>query len=968
MESIFCPDSRAHVTSWVGAGVGKGAKCPSCVVVQITAPGPIPPPACVYCEEKKNVFGITVCRNCSQMPPDVIANLTKGTPKPPLKTFRTMLNGLGEFFYEHICTAIDYRPAASEAEAVAAPQDDSRVQKLEILLEQRGKEVEHLTQENQQLREQLTRATAKTSPAKPAGKQVPETKPAPEVAPELSQLSALGTLLEKFDKQQAQTREVSQENGVLSEQVRSLTERLATEEALRAQAEAALQELSPTGPAATTTPHLTHAHASGSSHETAISLASVIPLLNELQVGDSRLNTKSLESFLSIVELGIRQPAKAAQVRKAMKTCVRVARLVGASKAVTFFGQAIKRKLEEDPEQCLRLVHDLKRIYLKVEKEEGSGGLMKEILLKLEGDSTAFDGTVRVIGYLSEVLPPSQLTELTQALFHFLGNPSEETKEWLDALSVIPLQWEEQYREKAVQGIRKLMAAVIKMNFDAACLQLLQILNTYTHADPEPLFIFISRASEALRSERPPIHVQTLVTKLFIFLQLEVSPEMSKELDHKSFAALRVYFTSDTNRETVALLMCILMALEKSTHSGLTWLYGDGKAGPVEHALKLLRLMQESGTELVASAEVADKFFSSFTSVQGLTAAESLVFIKATGHLCEAKPTKAQAIVESLTDMMSNAAAHPFVNEIAQLSDINEAKGHLVETRKLLNTVRRFPTDAVLPTARFLANTILQLRKAGTTVPILTRKLKMVLLDKTNNLKQMLAAIRPLMKSEEAAPSLVLKMIELLPEQPDDQVHLLSFVGDLANSLASFALISNETAIHFCEDAVLPCFATENVNLLVMMHAQLQAAKTNYLVEMLRNVKRKFTTLDIYEQCMLPSLQPDALRIFDCARLEAKTIRLEQMIKVDTSSSYAFVDEGGIICCGGSDSSGAKNASASRASSVRPRIGLLPTELHRKGGTPPQHARRPQLPRPPLLLQVQRPLRLRRQFPARRQT
>lgn len=907
MESIFCPDSRAHVTSWVGAGAGKGAKCPSCVVVQITAPGPVNPPACVYCEEKKNVFNITVCRNCSQMPPDVIATVTKGTPKPPLKTFRTMLNGLGEYFYEHLCTSIDYKPPPPEAVAVETAQDDSQVQKLELLLEQRGKEVEHLTQEIQQLRDQLTRATAKTTPSKPSAKQVPESKSAPEVAPELSQLSALNSLLEKFEKQQAQIQEVSRENGVLSEQVRALSERLADEEANRATAGFQGSVAAP--------PHVHHT--SASSYDTALSLASVMPLLNELQLGDSRLNTKSTESFLSIAELGIREPAKVAHVRKAMKTCVRIARLVGASKAVTFFGQAIRRKLDEDPEQCLSLVHDLKRIYLKVAKEEGSGGLMKEILLKLEGDSTAFDGTVRVIGYLSEVLPPSQLTELTQALFLFLKTPTEETKEWLDALSAIPLQWEQQYREKAVQGIRKLMAAVIKMNFDAACLQLLQILNTYTHADPEPLFIFISRASEALGSEQPPIHVQTLVTKLFIFLQLEVSPEMSKELDHKSFAALRVYFTAEATRETVALIMCILIALEKNTHSALTWLYGDGKAGPVEHSLKLLRLLQESGTELVASAEVADKFFTAFTSVQGLTAAESLVFIKATGHLCEAKPMKAQIIIESLTDMMNNPAAHPFVNEIAQLSDINEAKGHLVETRKLLNTARRFPTDAVLPTARYLANIILQLRKAGTKVPILTRKLKLVLLDKTNNLKQLLASVRPLMKSEDAAPSLVLKMLELLPGQPDEQVHLLSFVGDLANTLAA-APVSLETAIHFCEDAVLPCFATENVNLLVMMHAQLQVGKQTYLSEMLRNVKRKFSTLDIYEQYMLPSLQPETLRIFDCSRLESKTIRLEQPIKVDTSSSYAFVDDGGLVCCGGSDSTGAKNASASRASSVSP--------------------------------------------------
>ena len=908
MESIFCPDTRGHVSSWVSAGAGKGAKCPSCIVVQITTPGPTTPPACVYCEEKKNVFTINVCRTCSQMPPDVIASITKGAPKPPLKGFKTMINSLGESFYEHICTATDYRPAPPEYEAEyteAPPQDDAKVEKLERLLEQRSKEVEQLNQENQRLRDQLSRATAKTVSPKPAAKS--ESKSAPEVAPEFPQLAALNSLVEKFEKQQAQIQEVAHENGVLTEQVRSLTEQLAA----KGSAKPVSGTLGRTAPVvtATVTP-LT-------SQDSILYLANVLPVLNELRVGDGQINTKSMESFLAIAEMGIRLPDKAVHIRKAMKTCILIARLVGSSKAITFFGQAILRKLDEDPEKCLQLVRDLKKIYMKVANEEGSGGLMKELLLKLEGDSSAFDGTVGVIGYLSEVLPPNQLTELTLALFDFLGTHAPETKEWQDALSVIPLQWEEQYREKAVQGIRKLIGAVVKMKFDAACLQLLQILNTYTHADPEPLFIFISRASEALQSERPPIHVQTLVTKLFIFLQLEVSPEMSKELDQKSFAALRVYFTADVNQETVALLLSILIALEKNTYSKLTWLYGDGKVpGPVEHALKLLRLLLESGMELVASSELADQFFSAFPDVQGLTFAESLVFIKATGHLCEAKVMKTQVILQTLTELMANPAAHPFVNEIAQLSDINEAKGHLVETRKLLNTVRRFPSETVLPTARYLVNTILQLRKADTTVFIFTRKLKLVLLEKTNHLKQLLTAIRPLMKSTEAAPSLVLKMIELLPQQPDDQVHLLSFVGDLANTLASAPMISVETAIHFCEDAVLPCFATENVNLLEMMHAQLQASKTAYLVDMLRVVKRKFTTLDIYEQCMLPSIQPDTLRIFDCARLEAKTIRLEQPIKVDTSSSYAFVDDGGIVCCGGSSAEGPKT-SASRASSVR---------------------------------------------------
>jgi len=863
----------------------------------------------VYCEEKKNVFSIVVCRTCSQMPPETITAVTKGAPKPPLKAFRSMLNGIGEPFYEHICTAIDYQPALPEAEVSETPQDDSQVQKLELLLDQRGQEVEQLTQENQRLREQLNRATVKTVSPKPAA------KAAPEVAPELPQLAALNALLEKFDKQQAQVQEVLRENGVLSEQVRALTERLATEESLRAEAEAALQTIPKEATVKPAAPVIvertTGGNTEGLGQEIVCSLASIMPLLNELRVGDA--NTRSMDNFLAMVELGIRQPAQAAQVRKTLKTCVLIARLVGASKAVTLFSQVIRRKFEESPEDCLQLVHSLKHIYRSVAKEEGAREVMKEILLKLEGDSAALTEMVKLIGFLSDALSPNQLSELTQALFRLLGRPAAETKDWLEALAAIPLQWQEQYREKALQSIRKVLAAAVLMNFDGACLQLLQILNKYTHADPEPLFAFISGASESLHTD--PVPIKTLITKLFTFL---VSPETSQDLSPKVLSALRIYFTSDSNRESIALLMCVLIALEKDTYAGLTWLYGEGdSAGPVEYVRKMLRLMLENGTEMGTSAEVMDSFFDAVNGVQGLAGADSLAFLKVTSHLCEAKPAKTQIILKSLTDVLSNAAAHPFIHAIAQLCDVNEAKGHQAETRKLLNTVRKFPTEALLPTANSLTSSILALRKADITMPIFTHKLKLVLRENTNNLNLLVAAIQPLLKSEKAAAALALRMLELLPEQTEERVHLLSFVGDLASALA--AEIAVETAVQFCEDAILPCFVTENVHLLEMLQAQLQTSKLAYLMDMLRSSKRKFTTLDIYEQCFLPLLLPDTMRIFDCSRLESKTIPIEHPIKVDSSSSYAFVEDGGIVCCGGSDSTGAKNASASRASSVSPR-------------------------------------------------
>lgn len=930
MESIFCPDSRAHCTSWVGAGAGKGAKCPTCVVVQITAPGPAVPPACVYCEEKKSVFNITVCRTCSQMPPDTIAAVTKGAPKPPLKAFRTMLNGIGEPFYEHICSAIDYHPAPPEAEAVeeAPPQDDSQLQKLELLLEQRGKEVEQLSLENQNLREQLNRQTVKSASPKPAAK--PSTKATPEVAPELPQLAVLNSLLERFDAQQAQTREVIHENGVLSEQVRALTEKLADEESLRLQAEAALKaieivhvvetkpkvETKPVAPVAAVTERIVEGNTAGLGLDIVCSLASVLPLLNELHVGDVRMNTRSMESFLAIIELGIRQPAKSLQVRKVMKTCVLIARLVGASKAVTSFCQTILRHLEENPEKCLQLVRSLKNIYKTVAKEEGSSELMKAILHRLEENYASFEGTMGIVGIMSTVLPPKQLTELTQALFLFIEKPAEVTKEWLAGLVAIPLQWKEEHKEKAFLSIRNLMAATIKLNFDESCLQLLNLLNKHTDEDPEPLLAFISHASETLHTD--PLPTKVLISNIYTFL---VSPDSSPELSQQVLSALRTHFTNEASRESVALLMCILIALERDTYAGLTWLFGDeNETCPVESVRKLLKLMLENGMELGKTAETADMFFTVLTAVQGLAAGDGIAFIKATSRLCEAKPTKTQIIIESLTDLMNNPAVHPFINEIAQLESLNELKGQAIETRKLLNTVRKFHAETVLPAASNLTNTILHLRKAESSMPVFTRKLKRILLEKTNNLNQLLAAIQPLLKSDKAAAPLVIRLLEMLPEQTDANVRLLSGVGDLVSGLASESQIAIETAVQFCEDAVLPCFSTANVHLLEILYAQAQAAKLAYLVDMLRTSKRKFTALDIYDHCLLPLVQPDSLRIFDCSRHESMTIPLDQPIKVDSSSSYAFVDDGGIVCCGGSDATGAKNASASRASSVRPLI------------------------------------------------
>jgi len=213
--------------------------------------------------------------------------------------------------------------------------------------------------------------------------------------------------------------------------------------------------------------------------------------------------------------------------------------------------------------------------------------------------------------------------------------------------------------------------------------------------------------------------------------------------------------------------------------------------------------------------------------------------------------------------MLNNMGSHFFAKDLAQLSEINEEKQHVKETSKLINAVRKNATYVVLSTGRYLASMISQLLVCGIAVPILTKELKVVLIQKTNNLKQVLAAIRPMMKVEVVAANLALHLIKLLPKHPDEHVHLIAFVADLENNLSSAPMITNEVAIHFCEDAVLPCFQLDNITLLVIMHSELQSAKVNFLVDMLRLVKRKFTTLDVYKLCLLLNVQPEFMRIFD---------------------------------------------------------------------------------------------------------
>ena len=857
MESIFCPAVAEHVTTWAAAGSGAEQKCASCIRLLLSLPGTLP---CTLC--KGLVSGASwqpICEDCmNQGEPE--SNSHEDIDETPYRNLVTALSKNRSRFLSHFNGAFE---TTRSADSDLPTTDEQRLRRTELLLDESRLEVERLQLELQRLKDSSSSGCQRTH-MDPAAFESIITKQA-----ELSRLNG----------------ELAEKNRVLTEALerqRSTTSGGSVE--VSSENSSALQEM-----------------INKASFSTAEKLVDMLPLLGDVRVSDTWVNSKTIESFLGLAELGIQDRERAFRVRKITRTIVLIAKLVGRCKAVTNFNRAIKTRLIADPDRCMKLVQNLKQIYYKVHKDQNSAELMRELLHKLENPAPVFDGTVAVIAYLSEVLPPKQLTALSLALFRFLERPEEETQEWAGALSQLPLKWEEPHKEKALAGVQKLMAAVVKMDFHPSCLLLLKILNSYKHADPEPLMIFISRASECLQSEKPTEHVQVLVNTLFAFLRMDVPPERSRDLNEKAFSALRVYFLgAEVTREQVVLLLCMLLSLTSNTFQNLSWLYGDTKsAGPVEFALKLLNRLEVHKHPLEKNAAIGVAFFSSLAQASSLTPQDMLIFIKATFHLCDAKHTKTEEIIVTLTTMLGNHMSHYFVKDLSQLSDINEGKQHIPETCKLLNAVRKNPTEAILPTGRYMASMISQLRTCGIAVTIFTKELKVVLIQKTNSLKQVLAAIRPMMKAEEVAANLALRLIELLPKQPDDHVHLISFIADLGNNLASAPMISNEVAIGFCEDAVLPCFTTENITLLVIMHSQLQSSKVNFLVDMLRTVKRKFTTLDVYELCLLPNIQPEFYRVFDCARLDAKTVQLDQAIRVDTSSSYAFVDEGRLITTGG---------------------------------------------------------------------
>ena len=568
MESIFCPEVAEHATDWAAAGTEAEPKCGSCVFVQLSIPGSL---SCCLCRGVASGALRPLCVDCIPQ-----SNSRDALDEAPFTDLVTALSPRRRELWTHFNGAFD-----STADPEPPVTDEQRLRRTELLLDESRLEVERLQQEIQRLKEasgcQRTHLDAGT----------------------------LETLLGK----QA---ELSRLNGELTEKNRGLTETLERQQSSGT-------SISPSEGSRSLQGMLDKA-----SLQTAEKLVDMLPLLCDVRVSETWVNSKSIESFIGLAELGIQDREFAFRVRKITRTIVLIAKLVGRCKAVTNFNKAIKARLQTDPERCLKLVQNLKCIYYKVNKDAASPELMRELLHKLENPAPAFDGTVAVIAYLSEVLPSKQLTALSLALFRFLGRPQVETQEWMAALSKLPLKWESEHREKALAGVQKLMAAVVKMDFHPSCLLLLQILNSYKHSDPEPLMIFISRASECLQSEKPTEHVQVLVNTLFAFLRQDIPPERSLDLNEKAFSALRVYFQgAEVTREQVTLLLCMLLSLQTDTFTGLIWLYGDTKsAGPVEFALKLLNKLEIHHYPLEKNAAIGVAFFSSLSQASSLSSQE----------------------------------------------------------------------------------------------------------------------------------------------------------------------------------------------------------------------------------------------------------------------------------------------------------------------------------------------------------
>ena len=225
------------------------------------------------------------------------------------------------------------KPLATEPPTTTEQQ----LRRTEMLLDESRLEVDRLLQENQRLRDQSGGICTR-----------------PHLEP--SQWGAIEAMLSKQGKYE----EIATQSATLVEQNRALS----------AQVQTLIEQARQGGGGGFPTPQEIAC-------VTASKVVDVMPLLVDIKVSDTWLNSKSIESFLNLGQLGIESKDQALRMRKVACTCVLIAKLVGRCKAVTSFGKAVKQRMLEMPDACLGLVRDLKKIHYKVYKDPASSELIK---------------------------------------------------------------------------------------------------------------------------------------------------------------------------------------------------------------------------------------------------------------------------------------------------------------------------------------------------------------------------------------------------------------------------------------------------------------------------------------------------------------------------------------------------------------------------------------------------------------
>ena len=620
---------------------------------------------------------------------------------------------------------------------------------------------------------------------------------------------------------------------------------------------------------------------------TARKVSEMMPILSDIRVSNTWLSSKSMESFLQLADLTIQDPDRAPSARKVAKICVLIAQLVGPCKPVSSLGNVMRVRLENDATGCLQLVKHLKIIYSATRDDAASRVLLTEILSRMQANLPTFDSAVSLLAHLSSTLPALLLSHFARAFFNYLEEPDETTSKWLIELAALPVQWDASIKNTALGCVQSLLYAIAEQKFHKSCLQLLELLVHQQVPDQEPMLTFIMKAADAIKCGN--LTVTSLIHKLYSFIH--TYPDQVEN----AFKAMKLFPGADTTKEKVTLLMCQLESLSSNRHTSMNWLYNDWSSAT--EALTLQKQLTES-EGLEESAQVGENLFTALSAI--LTSAEAQTCIKLMRRLYEVKEGKRDGLMFSLISLVKTNLASLFLKELAALPEEHATPAQVEETSKLLNLVRKYPSEDLLTAARHLASMMCLLRNENVQDVILTRELKIVLKQRTESLKKLLTALKPMVKSEPASCPLAVRLLSLLPKVPDELVYLMLFVPEVEMNLASAPMLTGTTAVRFCLDVLVKSFEVKNLTLLKIMRSQLQDGKLMPLAELLRkSQKEHLTILDVYELNLLPNVKPDCIQVFDCMRNETEAVLTRQAIKVDTSSSFVFIDNGNIFVCGG---------------------------------------------------------------------